>query len=107
MASAEPTVPGLQQTFMHVQSANSKRWCFHAAFPFIVVNTLLGSYAAYGLAGLRNQMRAIIGFGGIMLLQSLIAIQVMVFSVYVTPNQVYSYFAAWSYPLGKSMFETR
>jgi hypothetical protein len=53
------------------------------------VNTVLGSYAAYGLVGLRYEWRAILGFGGIMLLQSLIAIQLMIFSVYVTPNQVW------------------
>ena len=55
--------------------------------PFIIVNTMCGAYAAYGFAGLRYTGAAVALYGVMLVLQSLIAIQVMVFSVYVSPNQ--------------------
>ncbi len=62
-----------------------------AGLPFILVNTLCGAFAAYGFSGLRYTPAAIVLYGVIMLLQSLIAIQVLVFCVYVTSNQVSAY----------------
>ena len=59
-----------------------------AVLPFIVINTLCGALAAYGFAGLRYTPTAIILYSVILVLQSLIAIQVMVFCVYVSSNQV-------------------
>ena len=59
-----------------------------AGLPFIVINTLCGALAAYGFAGLRYTPSAIILYSIILVLQSLIAIQVMVFCVYVSSNQV-------------------
>ena len=59
-----------------------------AGLPFIVINTLCGALAAYGFAGLRYTPAAIILYSIILVLQSLIAIQVMVFCVYVSSNQV-------------------
>lgn len=54
----------------------------------MVLNTLCGALAAYGFAGLRYTWHAIILFAVILVLQSLIAIQLLIFSVYATPNQV-------------------
>ncbi len=56
----------------------------------MIVNTLCGAYAVYGLAGLHYEWRAILLYGVIMVLQSIIAIQLMIFCVYLTPNQVTS-----------------
>lgn len=60
----------------------------HAGLPFVILNTLCGAYAAYGLAGLQYEWRAILIYGVIIVLQSIIAIQLMIFCVYLTPNQV-------------------
>ena len=62
--------------------------CFGAGLPFIIVNTLCGALAAYGFAGLRYTPAAILLYSVILVLQSLIAIQVMVFCVYVSASQV-------------------
>ena len=59
-----------------------------AGLPFITVNTLCGALAAYGFAGLRYTPAAILLYSVILVLQSLIAIQVMVFCVYVSATQV-------------------
>ena len=59
-----------------------------AGTPFVVLNTLCGALAAYGFAGLRYTAAAIILFAVILVIQSLIAIQLLVFCVYATPNQV-------------------
>lgn len=61
----------------------------HAGTPFVILNTLCGALAAYGFAGLRYTASAIILFAVILVLQSLIAIQLLIFCVYATPNQVY------------------
>ncbi len=61
---------------------------FTAGLPFIIVNTLCGALAAYGFAGLRYTPAAILLYSAILVLQSLIAIQVMVFCVYVSATQV-------------------
>ena len=59
-----------------------------AAFPFIVLNTVVGAFATYGLAGLRYQGKALVLFAIIVVIQSLVAIQLMTFCVWLTPNQV-------------------
>ncbi len=60
----------------------------HAGTPFVILNTLCGALAAYGFAGLRYTASAIILFAVILVIQSLIAIQLLIFCVYATPNQV-------------------
>ena len=62
-----------------------------AGFPFILLNTLCGAYCAYGLSALRYSASAVILWGVMMALNALIAIQLMVFCVYLTPNQVRSH----------------
>jgi len=59
----------------------------HAALPFICLNVLAGGLVLYGLAGLRYEGWAVAQFAGLLLLQSLVAIQVAMFAVYLTPNQ--------------------
>ena len=54
----------------------------------MLLNTFIGSLAAYGLAGLRNEASAIILNIVITGLQSLISTQLQVFCVWLTPNQV-------------------
>lgn len=51
------------------------------------LNTLVGALAAYGLAGLRPDAWAVAQFALLIVLQSLVAIQVMILSVFITPNQ--------------------
>ncbi|CAL5218719.1 g432 [Coccomyxa viridis] len=68
-----------------------------ASLPFIIVNTLCGALAAYGFAGLRYSPAAILLYSVILVLQSLIAIQVMVFCVYVSANQDIAYVLATGY----------
>ena len=63
-------------------------FCAGAGTPFVVLNTLCGALAAYGLAGLRYTLKHIVLYALIIVLQSLIAIQLLIFSVYATPNQV-------------------
>lgn len=58
-----------------------------AALPFICLNVLAGGLTMYGLANLRYEGWAIGEFCGLLLLQSLVAIQVVMFAVYLTPNQ--------------------
>ena len=58
-----------------------------AGFPFIVLNTVCGSLAAYGFAGLRYTPRAIILFQVMLVLQSLAAVQLLILCVYATPTQ--------------------
>ena len=62
-------------------------WWF-PGLPFVILNTLCGAYATYGLANLRYEWHAILLYGVIIVLQSIIAIQLMIFCVYLTPNQV-------------------
>jgi len=61
--------------------------CARAALPFICLNVLAGGLVLYGLAGLRYEGWAVAQFAGLLLLQSLVAIQVAMFAVYLTPNQ--------------------
>ncbi len=56
-------------------------------FPFIVLNTVCGSLAAYGFAGLRYTPSAIILFQVMLVLQSLAAVQLLILCVYATPTQ--------------------
>ncbi|KAK9834196.1 hypothetical protein WJX81_007595 [Elliptochloris bilobata] len=48
-----------------------------AGAPFVCLNTLVGALAAYGLAGLRPDAWAVAQFALVLVLQSLVAIQVM------------------------------
>ncbi len=57
------------------------------------LNTLVGALAAYGLAGLRPDAWAVAQFALLIVLQSLVAIQVMILSVFITPNQARSHSA--------------
>ena len=59
-----------------------------AGLPGIVVNTLLGSYAAYGMAGLRNDASSVVLFGLVNVLQAMVAMQVLIACVFLTTNQV-------------------
>ena len=52
------------------------------------MNTFVGSMAAYGLAGMRNQVKAILINMVLCGLQSLISTQLQIFCVWLTPNQV-------------------
>ena len=73
----------------------------HAGFPFIVLNSLCGAYAAYGFSALRYTAAAIILYGVMIALQSLIAIQIMITCVYLTSNQARA-LAPWPpYPRAK------
>lgn len=54
------------------------------------LNTLVGALAAYGLAGLRPDAWAVAQFALLIVLQSLVAIQVMILSVFIMPNQARS-----------------
>lgn len=56
-----------------------------AGMPFVVINSLCGCLCAYGLAGLRFQMRAVLLNLCITALQSMISIQLQ-----VTPPQTRS-----------------
>ena len=53
-----------------------------------MLNTVVGALATYGLVGLRYQGRALVLFSVIVVIQSLVAIQLMTFCVWLTPNQV-------------------
>ena len=59
----------------------------------MVLNTVVGALATYGLAGLRYQGRALVLFAVIVVIQSLVAIQLMTFCVWLTPNQVGAFIA--------------
>jgi len=61
--------------------------CARAALPFICLNVLAGGLVLYGLAGLRYEAWAVAQFAGLLLLLSLVALQVAMFAVYLTPNQ--------------------
>ncbi len=52
-----------------------------------MLNSLCGAYAAYGFSALRYTAAAIILYGVMIALQSLIAIQIMITCVYLTSNQ--------------------
>lgn len=58
--------------------------------PFVLLNTVVGSMAAYGLAGMRDQARALFLNMLLTSLQSLISTQLQIFCVWLTPNQVCS-----------------
>ena len=64
-----------------------------AGFPFIVLNTVCGSLAAYGFAGLRYTPSAIILFQVMLVLQSLAAVQLLILCVYATPTQACASFS--------------
>ena len=68
-----------------------------AAAPFIILNTLVGGYSAYGLAALTNRFRNIAIYGALQALQGLCAVQMMVLAVYLTPNQDVAYVLAIAY----------
>lgn len=68
-----------------------------AAAPFIILNTLVGGYSAYGLAALTNKFKNIAIYGALQALQGLCAVQMMVLAVYLTPNQDVAYVLAIAY----------
>ena len=78
--------------------------CPCAGLPFVVINTLCGALAAYGFAGLRYTPAAVVLFGIILLMQSLIAIQILVFCVYVSSDQVSACYGAATMMLCVSRF---
>lgn len=59
-----------------------------AGVPFTVLNTLVGILTAYGLTGLRPDAWAVAQCSLVLVLQSLVAIQIVVLSAFVSPNQV-------------------
>ena len=59
-----------------------------AGLPGVIVNTLCGSLTAYALAGLRYNARSIALNCVVVCVQALISIQLQVFCVWLTPNQV-------------------
>lgn len=70
-----------------IQSKYWQRPCGRPGSLFVVLNTLVASLAAYGLAGLRPDPWAVAHFSVVLVLQSLVAIQVMILSIFTTPNQ--------------------
>ena len=59
-----------------------------AAFPFVLVNSVLGTLVAYGLAGLRDQASAVFLNALFSALEGLISTQLLISCVWLTPNQV-------------------
>lgn len=62
----------------HVRRKLLKRVLVRPGVPFVIINSLCGSLAAYGLAGLRYTASAVIFNSLITALQSLISIQLQV-----------------------------
>ena len=58
-----------------------------AGAPFIVLNTVIGSLAAYGLGGLNAKFTAVLLNVMLVALQSLVATQFQIACVLATPNQ--------------------
>lgn len=59
-----------------------------AALPFICLNVLVGGLVMYGLADLRYEGWAVAQYAGLLVLQSLVAVQITVLAAYAMPNQV-------------------
>ena len=59
-----------------------------AGTPLVLVNQLVGALMAYGLAGLRNDPRAIFAWIGIVSLQCLISNQFLITCVWLTKTAV-------------------
>ena len=58
-----------------------------AGVPFVILNTICGALASYGLAGLRYQGAAIVLYSIIIVFSSLVAIQFLTLCVWAFPNQ--------------------
>lgn len=56
--------------------------------PGTIINTLLGSLATYGMAGLRNDGRSIILYSVVNVVQAGIATQLVLMCIFFTSNQV-------------------
>ena len=59
----------------------------HAGAPFVVLNTVVGSLAAYGLGGLQASFTAVLLNVLLVALHSLVATQFQIACVLATPNQ--------------------
>ena len=68
-----------------------------AASPFIALNAAIGGLTAYGLANLRYTAKAVFTYAGLAALGALIAVQLVVLCVYLTPNQDLAFVLAVSY----------
>jgi ATP-binding cassette, subfamily G (WHITE), member 2 len=68
-----------------------------AASPFIALNAAIGGLSAYGLANLRFTAKAVFTYAGLAALGALIAVQLVVLCVYLTPNQDLAFVLAVSY----------
>ena len=72
-----------------------------AAAPLLIVNTLCGAYAAYGLANLGPSIGQVVAFGGFMALQGLLAAQLLVAvrrrRTFVFENVFFSFLARESF----------
>ncbi|KAK9808556.1 hypothetical protein WJX73_008341 [Symbiochloris irregularis] len=68
-----------------------------AGTPFVILNTCAGGLMAYGLAGLRDDARAILIFMAILSLQALTANQFFVTIIWLSPTQDTAYAVATTY----------
>jgi len=68
-----------------------------AASPFIALNAAIGGLSAYGLANLRYTPQAVLVYASLAALGALIAVQLVVLCVYLTPNQDLAFVLAVSY----------
>ncbi|KAK9790760.1 hypothetical protein WJX73_006620 [Symbiochloris irregularis] len=62
-----------------------------AGSPFVIMNTIAGALMAYGLAGLRNDTRAIFIWMSIISLHALVSNQFLVTCIWLTPTQDTAY----------------
>ena len=63
--------------------------------PFVILNTCSGALMAYGLAGMRNEVGAILIWMAIMSLHALVSNQLLVTCIWLTPTQVTLIPKAW------------
>jgi len=68
-----------------------------AASPFIALNAAIGGLSAYGLANLRYTPQAVFIYATLAAVGALIAVQLVVLCVYLTPNQDLAFVLAVSY----------
>ena len=60
----------------------------HAGTPQVLINQLVGALVAYGLAGLRNEPKAILAWIGIVGLQCLVSNQFLITCIWLTATAV-------------------
>lgn len=68
----------------------------HAGMPIIILNSVVGGYALYGMAGLRNNASSIVLHGVINLVQSGASMQLLVACVYLSKSLVSAYRVCFS-----------